>query len=227
MVGNAARNRESLGIAEAQLARVAADGCGSHAHAVRLQDHDGPSTARDLADAVHLFCQIYGRHPGMIEVALGNTPEGPVRDWMMGAADAFERERLYLVRLTSSVGPLPSTPGAAQTESVLLSQRRAIETLAHSERDGCALGASTALVGDWPVIRAVLDRAAHRAGMDIAPSNLPGDSESAALIDEVVVGRGPERALSFGAEQLLLQHRGLFDLLEARSQARDKADGLA
>jgi hypothetical protein len=29
-----------------------------------------------------------------------------------------------------------------------------------------------------------------------------------------------ERALGFGSEQLLLQHRGLFDLLEARSEAR-------
>ena len=29
-----------------------------------------------------------------------------------------------------------------------------------------------------------------------------------------------ERALGFGAQQLLLQHRGLFDLLQARAEAR-------
>jgi hypothetical protein len=29
-----------------------------------------------------------------------------------------------------------------------------------------------------------------------------------------------ERALAFGGEQLLLQHRALFDLLEARAAAR-------
>jgi hypothetical protein len=29
-----------------------------------------------------------------------------------------------------------------------------------------------------------------------------------------------DRALAFGGEQLLLQHRGLFDLLEARASAR-------
>jgi hypothetical protein len=29
-----------------------------------------------------------------------------------------------------------------------------------------------------------------------------------------------ERALAFGGEQMLLQHRALFDLLEARAEAR-------
>ena len=29
-----------------------------------------------------------------------------------------------------------------------------------------------------------------------------------------------ERALAFGGEQLLLQHRAIFDLLEARAEAR-------
>jgi hypothetical protein len=34
------------------------------------------------------------------------------------------------------------------------------------------------------------------------------------------VSPGSARALAFGGEQLLLQHRALFDLLEARSAAR-------
>ena len=118
--------------------------------------------ARDLADAVHLFCSLYGRYPGLIEIALNSCPAGPVRDWLREASDAYERERLYLVRLTASVGPLPSTPGAAETEAALVSQRHAIETLARSERRGCALGAATALMADWPAVRAVLDRAADR-----------------------------------------------------------------
>ena len=44
----------------------------------------------------------------------------PARDWLAHASEAFERERLYLVRLTSAVGPLPSTPGAAETEASLI-----------------------------------------------------------------------------------------------------------
>ena len=83
---------------------------------------------------------------------------------MTAPREAFERERLYLVRLTSAVGPLPSTPGAAETEASLVAARHALETLAMSERNGCALGAATALVGDWWPIRRLLDRAAARVG---------------------------------------------------------------
>ena len=65
-------------------------------------------------------------------IFVGAASAGPVREWLREAADGFERERLYLVRLTSAVGPLPSTPGAAQSESALVALRHAIETLAKS-----------------------------------------------------------------------------------------------
>jgi len=43
----------------------------------------------------------------------------------------------------------------------------------------------------------------------------------AALLREVADGAAEsERALLFGAQQLALQHRALWDLLEAREQAR-------
>ena len=225
-MGQGAMQGKAMGIAQAQLARVVSDGLASHDHVAKLRRHTGPQAARDLADAVHLLCHLYGRHPGMLDMALGTTPAGPVRDWMMQAADAFDRERMYLVQLTSRVGPLPSTPGSAQTESALLAQRRAIETLACSERDGCSLGAATALVADWPLVRSVLDAASVRFGHDAPASVMPGDAESSAAIDQGVTSIPAERALSFGADQLLLQHRGLFDLLEARAEARDKADGI-
>ncbi|MBW0145085.1 DUF6975 family protein [Sphingomicrobium clamense] len=225
-MGQGAMQGKPVGIAEAQLARVAADGLAGHSHVAKLRTHAGPQAARDLADAVHLLCQLYGRHPGMLDMALSTTPAGPVRDWMMQAAEAFDRERMYLVQLTSQVGPMPSTPGAAQTESAMIAQRRAIETLACSERDGCSLGAATALVADWPLIRAVLDAAAVRFGHDAPAPTMPGDAESTAAIREGIATVPAERALSFGTDQLLLQHRGLFDLLEARADARDKADGI-
>lgn len=226
MGGDAATNRQAQAVAEAQFTRIANDGCCQHDYARALQADETSSATRNLADAVHMFCQIYGRHPGMVELALANTPAGPVRDWMMKAADAFERERLFLVRLTSAVGPLPSTPGAHETESVLQAQRRAVETLARSEREGCSLGAATALVGDWPTVRAVLERAANRAGIEVPACVLPGEADCAQIINAAVHGAAAQRALTFGTEQLLLQHRGLFDLLEARAVARDKADGI-
>ena len=137
-----------------------------------------------------------------------------------GASEAFERERLYVVRLTSAVGPLPSTPGAAETESTLSAARHALETLAHSERKGCSLGAATALVGDWWPIRRLLDRAAARVGLQAPAPSLPDEASVVEVIGRAADNPASERALAFGSEQLLLQHRGLLDLLEARAAAR-------
>jgi len=220
MAINQAVDRTAITAAQAQLARVEAGGSAEHAYRVHLMTMTGPNQARDLADAIHLFCSLYGRHPGLIELALNNCPAGPVRDWLKEASDAYERERLYLVRLTASVGPLPSTPGAAETEAALVASRHAIETLAGSERRGCALGAATALMSDWPAIRALLDRAADRVGMQVPALTLPDQPSIIRVIGDGTDGMPSERALGFGGEQLLLQNRGLFDLLEARAAAR-------
>lgn len=221
MATNSATGQHRIGIVDAHLARVADQGSAGHAHAIALAAMSAPGTTRDLADAVHLLCAIHGKFPGLADIAC--TIAGPgARDWLRQAADSFERERLFLVRLTSAVGPIPSTPGAAATESALVAQRRAIETLARSERGGCALGATTALIHDWRHIRTILDRAAERSGMESPASTLPGDDFVAEAIAAGTDGPASERALAFGAEQLLLQHRALFDLLEARSGAREE-----
>lgn len=218
-------NHRSIGripasVAEAQLARIAGEGCARHAHLTALLEGTSVQSGRDLADAVHLLCSIHGRHPGLVEIALGGCREPAARTWLDHAALAFERERLYLVRLTAAVGPMPSTPGAAQTESTLVAQRHALETLARSERRGCALGAATALVGDWWPIRRLMDRVAARAGIDCPPPSLPDEASVLEVIEMASDNAASERALAFGGEQLLLQHRALFDLLEARASAR-------
>jgi hypothetical protein len=163
---------------------------------------------------------MHGRYPGLIEIALQRCPKGPLQDWLSRASEGFERERLYLVRLTSAVGPLPSTPGAAETEASLVAARHALETLAMSERNGCALGAATALVGDWWPIRRLLDRAAARVGTEAPAPSLPDEASVVAIIERGADSPANSRALAFGGEQLLLQHRALFDLLEARADAR-------
>jgi hypothetical protein len=163
---------------------------------------------------------MHGRYPGLIEIALQRCPKGPLQDWLSRASEGFERERLYLVRLTSAVGPLPSTPGAAETEASLVAARHALETLAMSERNGCALGAATALVGDWWPIRRLLDRAAARVGTEAPAPSLPDEASVVAIIERGADSPANARALAFGGEQLLLQHRALFDLLEARADAR-------
>jgi hypothetical protein len=211
---------QQVSVAQAQLARVAEEGCARHAYLNALLEASGRHSGRDLADAVHLLCSLHGRYPGLIEIALQRCAAGPVREWLARASDAFERERLYLVRLTAAVGPLPSTPGAAETEASLLAARHALETLAMSERNGCALGAATALVGDWWPVRRVLDRAASRVGIDAPAPSLPDEASVVAIIEGGAETPASARALAFGGEQLLLQHRALFDLLEARAEAR-------
>lgn len=220
MATKRAVERTKSGVVEAQFARVANAGSARHPQLTALLAASGPSSARDLADAVHLLCHLYGRHPGLIDLALQAGTAGDATDWVRDAAEAFERERLYLVRLTSAVGPQPSTAGSAQTEAAMVAQRHALETLATSERRGCALGAATALVEDWRSVRRLLDRAAHRAGIDVPACTLPDEESVAQAIHAGADTPGAERALAFGGEQLLLQHGALFDLLEVRAGAR-------
>jgi hypothetical protein len=213
-------DRKAVSAAEAHLVRVADSGSARHPHLAALVEGSGRHAARDLTDAVHLLCKVHGNHPGLIEQALALSPNGAAQQWLGRAADGFERERLYLVRLTAAVGPLPSTPGAAETEATLLTQRHAIEILAKSERHGCALGAATALVGDWWPIRRLLDRAAARIGIESPAPSLPDEASVIEVIDTACDTPASERALGFGSEQMLLQHSGLFDLLQARAEAR-------
>jgi hypothetical protein len=220
MAINRSVNHQPVSVAEAQLTRVAGEGTARHPHLNALLEASGPHAARDLADAVHLLCSLHGRYPGLIEVALQRCPNGDGKAWLDRAAEGFERERLYLVRLTSAVGPLPSTPGAAESEASLVSARHALETLATSERKGCALGAATALVGDWWPIRRLLDRASARVGLECPAPSLPDEASVIEVIGRASDTAASERALAFGGEQLLLQHRALFDLLEARADAR-------
>ena len=220
MALNRSVGQREVSVAEAQLARVASQGCARHPYLHSLLEASGRHSGRDLADAVHLLCSLQGRYPGLIEIALQRCSKGPIEQWLTRASEGFERERLYLVRLTSAVGPLPSTPGAAETESSLVGARHALETLAMSERNGCALGAATALVGDWWPIRRLLDRAAARAGTEPPAPSLPDEASVVAIIEGGAESSASARALAFGGEQLLLQHRALFDLLEARAEAR-------
>ena len=224
MAINRSVGRLAVSVAEAHLARVAAEGTTRHRHLNALLEVSGGHLARDFADSIHLLCGLHGRHPSVVELALSQAGKGPAKEWLARAAEGFERERLSLVRLTSAVGPLPSTPGAAETDATLNAQRNALEILATSERRGCSLGAAVALVGDWWPVRRLLDRAASRAGIDSPAPALPDEASIVAAIEAASDTPASERALAFGAEQLLLQHRGLFDLLEARAEARNAAE---
>ena len=212
---------QPVSVAAAQLSRVADEGLARHSHLSALLDGAGRHAGRDLSDAVHLLCSLYGRYPGLVEIALQRCPKGPVRDWLAHASDGFERERLYLVRLTSAVGPLPSTPGAAETESSLVAARHALETLgdvgARRLRARCGNRARVRLVAGPPLARPRRGASRHRSAGAFSPGRSFGGGDRRRSRRR---RRASARALAFGGEQLLLQHRALFDLLEARAEAR-------
>ena len=196
MAINRSVDRSPVSVAEAHLARVAADGSSRHRHITALLEASGLNPARDLTDAVHLLCGLHGAAPEPRRDRTSQVRQGPGPRLAGPRCEGFERERLFLVRLTSAVGPLPSTPGAAETEATTNAQRNALEILANSERRGCALGAAAALVGDWWPIRRLLDRAASRAGLDSPAPALPDEQSIVAVIEATSDTPASERALA-------------------------------
>jgi hypothetical protein len=201
-------------------ALVAAEGTAAHPYTTSHDLLASKHSARNLADVVHFLTALHGRHPGVADLAAVHSVQDEARGWLIDAVDGFIRERSYLTKLVVAVGPLPSTPGQAQSESAVNGQRHALEMLAQSDRAGCALGAALALVQDWSAIRDVVERAAERFGVDVPDSHLPSASHSADVARALSGNPAIERAMSFGAQQILAQHRGLWDLLEARQVAR-------
>jgi hypothetical protein len=197
-----------------------ADGSARHPF-VQAMGARGAAT-RDLADAIHLLCALHGRHPGVIDHAMTHGPSLAAESWLEEAAGAFAEERALLARLTAAAGPIPSTPGQAESEAAVTHQIHALDMLAQSDRAGCAVGASIALILDWHAIRGVLDAAADRAGLTIVAPVLPIEADTATLAATLASDSAVERAMSFGAQQLLAQHRALWDLAEARQSARDR-----
>lgn len=200
-------------------ALVDAEGTATHAMSAVLTRQSVAS--RDVADVVHGWCLLHGRLPGVIDHALAHSHPAPGQQWLEHAAAGFATERALLAKLASAGGPLPSTPGHAESETTIATQRHAVNMLAQSDRAGCAIGAAMALVLDWAAVRAILEAAATR--FDIIPPRcaLPDSGATQAMVLATAPSPAVERAISFAVQQMLAQHRGLWDLLSARSSARE------
>jgi hypothetical protein len=202
------------------LGLVQADGIGAHRYPTSAALVSGKFVTRNLADVAHFLCALHGRHPGVVDLAAVRSAHDAARGWLIEAVDGFAVERGVLTKLAVAAGPMPSTPGQAESESAVGGQRHALDMLARSDRDGCALGAALVLVMDWWSVREMLNRAAARWSVDIPACSLPSVETCQAVADNVAVTPAIERAMTFGAQQILNQHRGLVDLLEARQIAR-------
>jgi len=109
-------------VADAQLARVAGDGCARHLHLNGLLETQGLNSGRDLADAVHLLCGLHGRYPGLIQIALDRCPSAEGRSWLdgflarsgPGARDeeippSLRADALFSLTMTTSSSPPTAT----------------------------------------------------------------------------------------------------------------------
>lgn len=214
------RNAQGGDLTRAIDALATAEGTAAHSYVLSRKLVEGRDATRNLADAVHFFGLLHGRHPGLMDHAAARSVTAMERHWVESAIAAFARERAYLSALSSASGPMPSTAGQQQCEQTVLAQGHAIDMLGKSERSGCALGAAIALALDWRAIRSVLDAAAARLDVPARPASLPDLHETVALLDMLSGSRSAERAILFGAQQLLAQHRGMWDLLATRESVR-------
>ncbi|MBA3942693.1 MAG: hypothetical protein C0520_15930 [Sphingopyxis sp.] len=201
-------------------ALVASEGTGAHSHIRAGELSNGANAMRNLADAAHFLCLLHGRYPGVIDNAARKAVDPASRQWMSEAANAFAQERAFLSRVAAAVGPVPSTQGQAQCEAAVAAQRKAIDMLAESDRHGCAVGAAIALTLDWRTIRVLLDISAQRLEMNVPRCTLPDLRDTARLAATIGESSAVERAMMFGAQQLIAQHGGLWDLMAARAASR-------
>ncbi len=207
-------------IADVMATLVAADGTAAHVYSAALLSPSAGRSIANQADAAHYLCMLHGRHPGVIDHAATRTTDNAARAWLVQAAQGFSAERSFLTQVTVVVGPLPSTAGQSECEATVIQQRHALEMLAQSDRRGCAMGAAIALALDWQAVRALLDSAALRVGVEPKPCLLPSRAATLAMADALATDDAAVRAIHFGARQLLRQHRGLWDLLQARAAVR-------
>lgn len=215
--------QQPRGVAELLDTLVAREGTGAHPHVKSGALSSGPDAMRNLADAVHFLCLLHGRYPGVVDSAARKAVDPASRKWMEEAAQAFAQERAFLSKVAATVGPVPSTQGQAQCEAAVAAQRRALDMLAESDRQGCAIGATIALTLDWRTIRVLLDISAQRLDLATPRCTLPDLRDTARVAAQIADGPAVERAVAFGAQQLIAQHSGLWDLLAARAASRAHA----
>ncbi|WP_106639635.1 DUF6975 family protein [Allosphingosinicella vermicomposti] len=202
------------------FAHVMERGSAAHPYVRSAALSGGPDAGTNLTDAVHFLCTLHARYPSIIEHAAERSVDPVATAWFSAASRAFTAERSLLAKLVVTVGALPATPGAGASDAMAIGQQRAMTMLAQSERRGCGLGAALALALDWFHIRHVLDLAALHFGIAPPPNRFTDENAIAEVATATSASPAVERAMLFGAEQIVLQHHGLWGVLEARQMAR-------
>lgn len=169
-----------------------------------------------VADVAHFINISHGRHPGIIDHAAHKIVDDAARKWLIRSIDAFAVERAFLNALTVAAGPERRHHGENKVAALILGQGKNFEMLATSDRKGCPAGAAIAFSIDWQLSRPLLSAAALHAGLDVPTCMLPDVDECCDLAEKLGITESYRRAMRFGAEQILAQQRGLWQLIAAR-----------
>ncbi len=169
-----------------------------------------------VADIAHFLCISHGRHPGIVDHAATKIIDETARAWLVQSINAFAGERTFLNKLTVAAGPITRQFGQETITAVLSNQAKSFEMLATSDRQGCAAGAAIAFVIDWQTTRPLLNQAALALGMEPTALDLPDSDQCLKLVESLGETTAKRRAMTFGAEQLLGQQRGLWRLIASR-----------
>lgn len=169
-----------------------------------------------VADVAHFINISHGRHPGIIDHAAHKIVDDAARKWLIRAIDAFTTERAFLNALTVAAGPERRRNGENKVAALITGQSKNFEMLASSDRKGCSAGAAIAFAIDWQRSRPVLAAVALHVGLDVPKCTLPAIDECSDLAERLGTSESYRRAMRFGAEQILAQQRGLWQLIAAR-----------
>ncbi len=169
-----------------------------------------------LADIAHFMHISHGRHPGIIDFAALKIVDDAARSWLITAIDGLAAERATLNRLTVTAGPIRRLNGQDKVNALVEGQAKSFQMLATSDRKGCPAGAAIAFVVDWHQTRGLLDVVTNGVGLEAAPLGLPPVPDCIQLARQLDDGGAYRRAMSFGAQQMLAQQRGLWQLIVAR-----------
>ena len=172
------------------LSIVASEGSVAHPWLHSAALNAGADATRNLADLLYLLTLLHGTAPGLVETGAFQNVWSGADGWLAACTEGFAAERDMLAELTVAAGPSPSTAGEPSTVAAVLAQRHALDTIARSDRFGCAIGAIAALTLDWMPLRATLDTAAARLGLSLRPTRLPDEEEPARCWSRCPIGLG-------------------------------------
>lgn len=169
-----------------------------------------------LADIAHFMHISHGRHPGVIDYAALKIGDIAARDWLIQAIDGIAAERAFLNKLTVTAGPIRRLNGQDKVSAIVENQAKSFQMLSTSDRKGCPAGAVIAFIVDWHQTRNLLGMVADEIGVHPTPLLLPSVNSCAELAHQLDDGAAYRRAMAFGAQQILAQQRGLWQLIVAR-----------